>query len=671
MVATATQQAQIMPAPATGNAEAPIVIVGNGPSGMQCLVQLRRLGVRTPILLFGKEHWAPYDRVKLSSFLAGVASFDSLANLPAEVDDNVVHYVGREVVSVCTDSSTLLDSTGSVHCYSKLILALGSRAYVPATPGGELSGVFRFRDMTDAHALIARTARSRHTVVIGGGLLGIEAARGLGRLNTAVTLVQHSEGLMNRQLDAEAAGIVRCALEKEGVAVKLKTSVKAIGGNGRVEYVVLGNSEDGGGEKLLCDSVVFATGILPNRELASHAGIRVAQGVRVDKHMRTSHANVYAIGECAQYGEHISGLVAPGLQQARVAAAHIAGKPEVYAPVADTTWLKVLSLEVFSAGEFRDEDRFRIHRSLVFRHAESGVYRRIMLRAGRVIGIVSIGEWSQRAELVTLLRDNRRLLPWQLLRFLLRGDIVSESSNSSVASWPQTALICQCKSLTHADLRRALPECAGSVIELKKITGAGTVCGGCEPLLQNLCGSAEPVQRQVPGAKILTIVALLTVAMLAVAFTQPLPKVAASVAGQSLFEIWSRDSWLRQISGYGLLTVSVLAMLLPLRKRIPLLSFGSFSSWRIAHAVIGLLSVGILLWHTGFELGENLNRWLMTSYLLVIGWGALVAFLAVAESRFVGQWPGQWRRYTGWIHLLFFWPVPLLLSFHIIAAYFF
>lgn len=667
MVATATQQLPIMPSPTLSNADEAIVIVGNGPSGMQCLVQLRRLGVRTPILLFGKEHWAPYDRVKLSSFLAGVASFDSLANLPAEVDDNVAHYVGREVVSVCTDSSTLLDSTGSVHRYSKLILALGSRAYVPATPGAELSGVFRFRDMTDAHALIARTVRSRHTVVIGGGLLGIEAARGLCRLNTIVTLVQHSEGLMNRQLDAEAAEIVRCALEKQGVAVRLKTSVKAIGGNGRVEHVVFANSEDGSSETLLCDSVVFATGISPNRELANHAGIRVAQGVRVDEHMCTSHTNIYAIGECAQYGEHISGLVAPGLQQARVAAAHIAGKQEVYAPMADTTWLKVLSLEVFSAGEFRDEDRFRIHRSLVFRDTKSGVYRRIMLRAGRVIGIVSIGEWSQRAQVLGLLRNNRRLLPWQVLRFLLRGDIASESSHSSVSSWPQTTVICQCKSLTHADLRRALPTCAGSVVELKKITGAGTVCGGCEPLLQNLCGSAEPVQRQVPGAKILAIVALLTVVVLAVAFTQPLPVVADSVANQSLFEHWSRDSWLRKISGYGLLTVSVLAMLLPLRKRIPLLSFGSFSSWRIAHTLVGLFSVGILLWHTGFEMGENLNRWLMTSYLLVIGWGALVAFLAVVESRFAGQW----RRYSGWIHLLVFWPVPLLLSFHILAAYFF
>lgn len=651
--------------------ETPIVIVGNGPSGMQCLVQLRRLGVRTPILLFGREDWAPYDRVKLSSFLAGSSSFDSLSNLPSEIDDNVVHYVGREVTSVSTDLRAVSDSTGEVHRYSTLILALGSRAYVPSTPGTKLSGVFRFRDMADAQALLARTTRSRHTIVIGGGLLGIEAARGLCRFNTYVTLIQHSERLMNRQLDVEAAEIVRYALEGEGVEVKLQTSVKAIIGDGRVEYVVLGS-----GEKLRCDSVVFATGIVPNRELADRAGIRIAQGVRVDQHMRTSDDNVYAIGECAQYGEHISGLVAPGLQQARVAAAHIAGKSEVYAPVADTTWLKVLSLEVFSAGEFRDEDRFRIHRSVVFRNAKKGVYRRIMLRGGRVIGMVSVGEWSQRSQVVTYLRENKRLLPWQVVRFYVTGTIASASNDDNVAGWPSSAVICQCKNLTRGTLSSALPLCSGSVIELKKLTGAGTVCGGCEPLLGNLCGNSEldnsaGLKRQVPGAKALGVIGLLSVAALAVAFSQPMPGISATVIDPSLFEIWSRDGQLRQISGYGVLVVSVLALLLSLRKRISFLSFGAFSHWRLVHSVIGLLSVAMLLWHTGFELGQNLNRWLMSSYLLVIGWGAFVAFLAVAESRFAGQWPGQWRRRSTWVHILVLWPVPLLMAFHIISAYFF
>jgi len=666
MIATAsTQQPDVAEWMPDSNA-VPIVIVGNGPSGMQCLVQLRRLGVRTPILLFGKEDWAPYDRVKLSSFLAGTTSFDALANLPDEMHDGVTHYVGRAIVSIDPDFHTVTDSTGEQHRFDKLVLALGSSAYVPRTPGTDLSGVFRFRDMSDAHALMARTFRSRHTVVVGGGLLGIEAARALCRFNTDVTLIQHSQRLMNRQLDDEAADIVRYALEGEGVRVRVQSSVREICGNGRVESVLLAS-----GERLPCDSVVYATGISPNRELADDAGLRTAQGIRVDGSMCTSAPDIYAIGECAQYGEHISGLVAPGLQQARVAAAHIAGREEVYAPSADTTWLKVLSLEVFSAGTFREEERFRIHQSLVFRGRKQGIYRRLMLRAGRVVGVVSIGEWPQRSQVLGWLRDNRRLMPWHVARFVLTGDLHAQGAGESVADWPASAVICQCKSLTRGQLSAQLEPGCADVVSLKKVTGAGTVCGGCEPLLENLCGSDAPVQRTVPGALTLAVTAVLTLLALTFSFSRPMPDIADTVAGQSLFELWSRDSWLRQISGYCLLGASVIALLMSLRKRVSWLAFGSFSGWRIAHAVIGLLTVAMLLWHTGFELGQNLNRWLMTSFLLVLGVGALAALLALAEARIPAQWPARLRRQTTWVHLLVFWPVPVLLGFHVLSAYFF
>ena len=663
MVATASL-ADMPPGQQAGHGAAPIIIVGNGPSGMQCLVQLRRLGVRTPIVLFGKEAWAPYDRVKLSSFLAGTTSFDALINLPDEVNDDVSHYVGRAVTGIDTDTHSVTDSTGEVHVYSKLVLALGSSAYVPVTPGSDLSGVFRFRDMADAHALMARTLRSRHTVVIGGGLLGIEAARALCRFNTDVTLIQHSERLMNRQLDAEAADIVRDALECEGVRIRTLTSVRAINGNGRVESVTLAD-----GEELECDSVVFATGIAPNRLLAEQAGLTVAQGIRVDANMHTSAADIYAIGECAQFGEHISGLVAPGLQQARVAAADIAGKGEPYAPTADTTWLKVLSLEVFSAGEFRDEQRFRIHRSVVYRNRRRGIYRRLMIRSGRVVGMVSIGKWSQRAQALTLLQEHRQFWPWYWLRFVSSGNVRAATQVDDVASWPANTVICQCKSLTRADLSEVRID-GMQVDELKRVTGAATVCGGCEPLLENFCGAALTTQRHVPGAKGLAALALITFIALALAWQKPLG-FADSVDGQTLFELWSRDSLLRQISGFFLLGGSALALLLSLRKRISWLAFGSFGGWRQVHAGLGLLTVAGLLWHTGFSLGENLNRWLMISFLLVIAWGAVAAMLALAEAKLAGQWPVTVRRRTTWVHILVFWPVPVLLGFHILSAYFF
>lgn len=158
---------------------------------------------------------------------------------------------------------------------------------------------------------------------------------------------------------------------------------------------------------------------------------------------------------------------------------------------------------------------------------------------------------------------------------------------------------------------------------------------------------------------------------MALSFLHPMPSVATHIAEQSMFEVWSRDSLLRQVSGYGLLSASLLALLLSLRKRISNFSFGSFSSWRTVHSVIGLSAVLLLLWHTGFSLGEKLNRWLMTSYLMVLGWGGLVALLALAESKISGVWPANLRRKMTWIHIIVLWPVPILLGFHILMAYYF
>ena len=197
------------------------------------------------------------------------------------------------------------------------------------------------------------------------------------------------------------------------------------------------------------------------------------------------------------------------------------------------------------------------------------------------------------------------------------------------------------------------------------------MCGGCDPLLENLCGNVSSVQRHVPGAVPLSLIALLTLIALAISWQQPVPGISDTVAGEGLFEQWSRDGWLRQISGFFLLGGSVLAMLMSLRKRISWLSFGGFSGWRIAHAVIGLVTVFALLWHTGFSLGENLNRWLMVSFLLVLTMGGLAALLAIAEARIPARWPAAVRRQSTWLHILVFWPVPVLLGFHILSAYFF
>lgn len=652
------------PQPRVPDAETaePIIIVGNGPAGMQCLVELRRRGVTTPVKLFGAEHWAPYDRVKLSTFLSGSTGFDDLTNLPAELDDSVEHLVGRSITGISPARRWVEDALGQRHHYSRLVLALGSDAHIPSIPGTGLSGVLRFRDMDDAQALMARRLRSTHTVVIGGGLLGIEAAHGLCRFGTRVTLIQHADRLMNRQLDSDAANMVADSLRDAGVDVRLNTSVRSIAGSERVDAVVLAD-----GTELSCDTVVFATGIAPRTELARKAGLKVANGIRVSASMQTSDPNIYAVGECAQFQDQVCGLVMPALQQARVAAGCLAGSHDSYTPVADSTWLKVLSLEVFSAGRFADEERGMVHRTLVYRDADAGIYRALMLRTGRLVGVVSVGAWPERQQILNRIADGRRLMPWELLRFRFTGEL-AEGGAGEVSEWPAATVICQCRGLSRGQLQGFLGDSCDTVTLMNR-SGAGTVCGGCEPLLESLCSGGAATARKVPGGTPLAIVSAIAATLMALAFWLPSPAPARSVLDISLFEQFSRNGLWRQWSGYAVLAASGLLLLMSLKKRFPKVPMGGFSGWRVAHAVLGLAALLLLYWHTGFSLGENLNRWLMLSFIGTALVGITAALLTRLQAAMKGV--GWLRQGTTWLHILVCWPLPALLIFHIVSAYYF
>ena len=643
-------------------AEQPVIIVGNGPAGIQCLVELRRRGVTTPVKLFGAEHWAPYDRVKLSTFLFGSTDFDDLTNLPPELDDSVEHLVGLPVTGINPDRRWVEDRLGQRHHYSSLVLALGSDAHIPSIPGTTLSGVLRFRDMADAQALIARRLRSTHTVVIGGGLLGIEAAHGLCRFGTNVTLIQHADRLMNRQLDSEAASMVANNLREAGVDIRLNTSVRRIKGTERVESVVLAD-----GSELPCDTVVFATGIAPRTALARKAGLKVANGIRVTASMQTSDPHIYAVGECAQFEDRVCGLVMPALQQARVAAGCLAGSDDSYTPVADSTWLKVLSLEVFSAGRFTDEERGMVHRSLVYHDSNAGIYRALMLRAGRLVGVVSVGSWAERQKVLNRIADGRRIQPWEVLRFRFTGEL-NEGGAGQVSEWPAATVICQCRGLSRRQLQDFMAD-GCDVATLKSVSGAGTVCGGCEPLLDSLCSGGAAAARKVPGATALAIISAVAAFVMALAFWLPSPAPASSVQNISLFEQFSRNGLWRQWSGYAVLAVSVLLLLMSLKKRFPKVPMGSFTGWRIAHAALALLALLTLYWHTGFSLGENLNRWLMLSFIGAAMVGITAALLTRLQVAMNGV--GWLRQGSTWLHILVCWPLPTLLIFHIVSAYYF
>src|SRR5690606_13578828 len=305
----------------------PIFVIGAGPAGVAFAEHLSRLDEHRTILVLGDEPGRPYDRVRLSSLLAREVPAGALytdASLLGRTHVSVI--TRRRVVRIDRASKVVYDACGGAWRYRHLVLAAGSRPRIPAIPGIELPGVFVFRSMADAERLLARQVASRSIVVIGGGLLGLEAARAMRRFHTRVHVVEHEPRLMFHQLDDEGAARLREHVERLGIDVHTGTRVRQIVGGVRPESVSLSTGID-----ISCDTVIVAAGIVPNVELARDAGLATGRGIRVDDRMRTSDPDVYAIGECSEHTGGVYWLVEPRPQQAAVAGSSMAGLSGEYA----------------------------------------------------------------------------------------------------------------------------------------------------------------------------------------------------------------------------------------------------------------------------------------------------------------------------------------------------
>ena len=297
-----------------------IIVIGSGPVGMRFVEEVLKRKPSANITMFGGEGTQPYNRIQLSSLLAGEAKYEDILNtLPDEQRHTGFQHIPANVEVVFSKEKYVVDQQGNRYDYDKLVFATGSRPHVPDIPGVDQTGVYTFRNLKDAEALSARIWRSRHIVVVGGGLLGLEAARALTRFNTKVTLIQQGPWLMNRQLDEKAATLLKDSIENKGIEVITESGVRNILGEGRVTGVVTRDKTE-----IECDTVLLCAGIKPNMELARDANIKVANAIMVDDQLQTSEPNVFAIGECCEHRGLTYGLVNPGFEQAAVAANVIA-----------------------------------------------------------------------------------------------------------------------------------------------------------------------------------------------------------------------------------------------------------------------------------------------------------------------------------------------------------
>jgi nitrite reductase (NADH) large subunit len=644
---------------------APVVIVGAGPAGMRLARTLLERDPQREIVIYGDEPSTPYDRVRLSALLMGEIGWAGIAqDLKLPDGHRVIQRYHCAVLGIDRAARTVRDAHGRTQAWSHLVLATGSRPRLPQIPGIKLPGVYTFRDLRDTEQLRARCVRSRRAVVLGGGLLGLETARALQRHGVEVAVVEHSPRLMSSQLDTAGAESLYAEVIRLGIGVFLGHGVKEIVGTDSVQGVRLASGFDLG-----CDTVVVAAGIVPNVQLALEAGLSVGRGIRVDDTLRTGDPHIYAVGECAEHREKIYGFVAPGLEQAAVAASNILGVEAQYQGTIAAAQLKVVGVPVFSIGRVGEEESPTDFQNVVYAPGQSTVYRRLVLRRGRLVGAIAVGQWEETVRAQEAITHGRRLWLWQRLRFRRDGRLWPEQEAQNVALWPATAVVCNCAGVTRGALSQALASGCNSIENLTARTGAGRVCGSCRPLLSELVGAGSRAVLQ-PGRQSLAIGSALALllAMWLIGWG-PLPYSETAQGDFKPEVLWSDGVW-KQVSGYSLVGLSLLGLLLSARKRIARIKFGEFAWWRVAHVLFGVATLAILVAHSGFSLGNNLNFMLMLSFLKLSLMGALAGAVTAMEQR-PTRITKHLRAWTSTTHILLLWPLPALLGYHILSVYYF
>ncbi|WP_428492336.1 NAD(P)/FAD-dependent oxidoreductase [Rhodopila sp.] len=370
-----------------------LVLVGNGMAGVRALEEiLARAPHAFAITVFGAEPHGGYNRIMLSPVLAGERTFEAITTHPRSwYHENAIELIAPEpVIGIDRAAKTVTGALGTTRRYDVLILATGSNPVIIPLPGHDLPGVIGFRDIADVERMIAASKSGRNAVVIGGGLLGLEAANGLARNGMATTVLHLMPTLMERQLDPVSADLLRADLGARGIKVITEADTKAIIGTSKVEAVQLAD-----GTRLPADIVVMAAGIRPNIALARQAGLACARGVEVDDALLTSDPRVHALGECVQHRGALFGLVEPLYDMARIVADRVCGTAaSTYTPAPTGTRLKVTGIDMFSAGDFVGDDTTD---HLVFRDPARGVHKKLVVRDDRLIGAVLYGEAADSA----------------------------------------------------------------------------------------------------------------------------------------------------------------------------------------------------------------------------------------------------------------------------------
>lgn len=651
-----------------GSAQTTVVVAGNGMVGHRFVHELtERTGNKVRVVVFGDETRPAYDRVHLTRMLEGARIDDlALANRAWYQRRGVELCLGDPIVSVDSRRRTVRARSGSRTPYDYLVLATGAAPRVPAICERRLPGVFVYRSAADLRAIRQRARRSTCAAVLGGGLLGLEAAAALASLGLDTTVIEAGTHLLARQLDAPSAALVAHELQRRGITTLVDSCVQSI----RQKDDRLVVAIDGAAAHEV-DLVVLATGVRPRDDLARGAGLAVDDvrgGIAVDDHLTTSSPRILAIGDCARHAGISYGLVGPGYQMARAAAAHLTGDRDAFTGGDASVRLDVAGIDVVAVGDFTARGRTLVHQTPSTR-------RTLVLRDGdTVVGARSVGGWPNLAAVEQAIGESRSLSRIEIERFCRTGHPWPEPSREQLTVRSSDELLaCRCARVSFGMLRAELARGSCSIVELGRATGAGTVCGSCQPVLAELCGVPRPATRS--SARWLlagcSLAALAICALLFFAAPWPLSEVEASGL-RRLSHFWQSGSG-KVISGAVVVGLSLVGLVVTARKRIRRLRRGSMAWFRALHGVAACLAIAALMVHTRMQMGENLNRTLMNAFVGTVASGAALGLVCAVDNagRRLAAASRKARPYLAIGHWLFLAALPVLLVFHVVAVLYF
>lgn len=559
-----------------------VVVIGAGPVGLRFAKLLLNYNLEVSIILFGAEAHSPYDRVNLGNLFGdNPCHLDDLA-LEYPIDNRLELKLNCKIIEIDRKHKRVITSEGQCQHYSKLVMATGANAYLPDFAGNNLEGVSLLRTLDDALALREKSKLARQIIVLGAGVLGLEAALSLNNDNNQVHVLERNSEVRYLRVakDPSLQEIVT-----QNLSVHTNTRVLKVLGKRQVSGVLLRN-----GQQLNCDLLLVAAGVIPDTKLAHCAALKVNRGVIVNDFLQTSDPDIYALGDCAEHRRATYGLIAPGYEQAETVARNLSGANTRYEGSNTNTRLKLNTIKV---------------------------------------------------------------------------DV-----HLDIKQWPEERLICDCNAVSCGRIVAAIRSGSNNIEALGEVTGAATNCGSCRPLLIELLGKASKVEPP-KSWLFLQFMAFVTIFIGVLYLLLPGLSYQGSISnGVRWDEIWS-NSFARQITGFSLLFIAVIVSLISIRKRVNIFSWGDFTSWRNAHLILGLLIMITLLIHTGARAGENLDSVLMVCFVVVLFTGGLLTGSIANQHKFNVVNARKLRIGSLWLHLLALWPLPALLTSHVLKSYYF